>query len=62
MPIIAAGNSDGNLQMLTYTNDNNKVSESLEILVHHDDGVREYSYDKELKMYYKKPRTEIGMW
>jgi hypothetical protein len=46
VPIIAAGNSDGDLQMLTYTDDNNKVGKSLEILVHHDDGVREYSYDK----------------
>ncbi|HXT83745.1 MAG TPA: hypothetical protein VN704_05360 [Verrucomicrobiae bacterium] len=32
--------------MLTYTDDNNKVGKSIEILVHHDDGVREYSYDK----------------
>ncbi len=46
VPILAAGNSDGDLQMLTYTDDNNKVGKSLEILVHHDDGVREYSYDK----------------
>jgi hypothetical protein len=46
VPILAAGNSDGDLQMLTYANDNNKVGKSLEILVHHDDGVREYSYDK----------------
>ena len=46
VPILAAGNSDGDLQMLTYTDDNNKVGKSLEILVHHDDGIREYSYDK----------------
>jgi hypothetical protein len=46
VPVFAAGNSDGDLQMLTYTDDNNKRSKSLEILVHHDDGVREYSYDK----------------
>ena len=46
VPIFAAGNSDGDLQMLTYTDDNNKVGKSIEILVHHDDGVREYSYDK----------------
>ena len=46
VPILAAGNSDGDLQMLTYTDDNNKVGKSLEILVHHDDGTREYSYDK----------------
>jgi haloacid dehalogenase-like hydrolase len=46
VPIFAAGNSDGDLQMLTYADDNNKAGKSLEILVHHDDGVREYSYDK----------------
>jgi hypothetical protein len=46
IPVIAVGNSDGDLQMLTYTDDNNNRSKSLEILVHHDDDVREYSYDK----------------
>jgi haloacid dehalogenase-like hydrolase len=46
VPILAAGNSDGDLQMLTYADDNNKVGKSLEILIHHDDGVRECSYDK----------------
>jgi hypothetical protein len=47
VPVLAAGNSDGDLQMLTYTDDNNNNhGKSLEILIHHDDGVREYSYDK----------------
>ena len=46
VPVLAAGNSDGDLQMLTYTDDNNNLGKSLEILIHHDDGVREYSYDK----------------
>lgn len=46
VPIFAAGNSDGDLQMLTYTDDNNNRDISLEILIHHDDAVREYSYDK----------------
>jgi len=32
--------------MLMYTDDNNNPGKSLEILVHHDDPVREYSYDK----------------
>ena len=45
MPVLAAGNSDGGLEMLTYTEDNNILGRSLEILVHHDDGIREYSYD-----------------
>jgi hypothetical protein len=46
VPVFAAGNSDGDLQMLMYTDDNNNPGKSLEILVHHDDPVREYSYDK----------------
>jgi haloacid dehalogenase-like hydrolase len=45
VPVFAAGNSDDDLEMLRYTADNNSPGKSLEILVHHDDGVREYSYD-----------------
>jgi hypothetical protein len=45
VPVFAAGNADGDLEMLKYTADNNSLGKSLEILVHHDDGVREYSYD-----------------
>ena len=45
VPVFAAGNADGDLEMLRYTADNNSPGKSLEILVHHDDGVREYSYD-----------------
>jgi hypothetical protein len=44
-PVIAVGNSGGDLQMLEFVNDNNQ-GKSLEILVHHDDAVREFSYDK----------------
>ena len=32
--------------MLTYTDDNNKQGKSLKLLIHHDDCVREYCYDK----------------
>jgi hypothetical protein len=46
VPIFAAGNSDNDLQMLTYTDDNNKDGKSLEIMIHHDDGEREYLYDE----------------
>jgi phosphoglycolate phosphatase-like HAD superfamily hydrolase len=46
IPVLAVGNSDGDLQMLTYTDDNYKEGKSLEILIHHDDCVREYCYDK----------------
>ena len=45
VPVFAAGNADGDLEMLRYTADNNSLGKSFEILVHHDDGVREYSYD-----------------
>jgi len=45
VPVFTAGNSDGDLEMLRYTADNNSPGKSLEILVHHDDGSREYSYD-----------------
>jgi phosphoglycolate phosphatase-like HAD superfamily hydrolase len=45
VPVIAIGNSDGDLQMLKYVDDNNDYGKSLEIEVHHDDKIREYSYD-----------------
>jgi hypothetical protein len=32
--------------MLQYVNDNNPYRKSLLLLVHHDDPVREYKYDK----------------
>jgi hypothetical protein len=32
--------------MLEYTFENNKIGQSLPILIHHDDEKREYSYDK----------------
>jgi phosphoglycolate phosphatase-like HAD superfamily hydrolase len=49
VPVIAVGNSDGDLQMLKYVDDNNNNDEhgkALMVLIHHDDAVREYSYDK----------------
>jgi phosphoserine phosphatase len=42
-PIIAVGNSDGDLSMLTYTSQN-KIN--LPILIWHTDDKREYAYDK----------------
>ena len=42
--MIAVGNSDGDLAMLTYAAD--RHGSSLSILVHHDDRAREYDYDK----------------
>lgn len=46
IPIIAIGNANGDLQMFQYANDNNDKGKSLILLVHHDDPLREYSYDK----------------
>lgn len=44
-PILAAGNSDGDLQMLEYTDDGE--GPALMLLVHHDDAEREWAYDRE---------------
>ncbi|HEY9775878.1 MAG TPA: HAD family hydrolase [Planktothrix sp.] len=43
-PVIAVGNSNGDMGMLEFTTDTNRPS--LGILIHHDDPVREYAYDK----------------
>jgi phosphoglycolate phosphatase-like HAD superfamily hydrolase len=43
-PIIAFGNSDGDLQMLQYTSSGTGLR--LGLYVHHDDAVREYAYDR----------------
>jgi hypothetical protein len=41
-PVFVAGNSDGDRQMMEYSS---ARTPSLQILVHHDDGEREYAYD-----------------
>ncbi len=41
IPVIAIGNSDGDIQMLEYINDNNDQKKSVKVVVHHDDPVRE---------------------
>jgi len=43
-PLLSAGNSDGDLQMLEFTS--GRKGPTLEILVHHDDAQREFTYDK----------------
>lgn len=43
-PILAAGNSDGDLHMLWYSETN--AYKSLQLLLHHDDAEREYAYDQ----------------
>lgn len=47
-PVFAFGNSDGDLAMLRYTLNNNY--ESMSLLLHHDDEVREVAYDKDFKI------------
>lgn len=44
-PILTFGNSDGDLQMLQYTEGG--PLPHLELLLHHDDAEREYAYDRE---------------
>ena len=44
-PVLAAGNSDGDLAMLQYTDD--AEGPALMLLVHHDDAEREWAYDKD---------------
>ena len=42
-PIIAVGNSDGDLEMLQYVAQ--RHARTLTLLLHHDDGEREFAYD-----------------
>lgn len=46
-PILAFGNSDGDLAMLQYTAAG--AGARLALLLHHDDGDREYAYDRDFK-------------
>ncbi|UDM49034.1 HAD family phosphatase [Cupriavidus sp. MP-37] len=47
-PILAVGNSDGDLQMLEYTTGGDGAR--LAVLVHHDDAEREFAYDRQSKV------------
>jgi hypothetical protein len=44
-PIFAFGNSDGDREMLEYTTSG--PGQTLALLVHHDDGEREFAYDRQ---------------
>jgi phosphoglycolate phosphatase-like HAD superfamily hydrolase len=44
-PLLAFGNSDGDLEMLQYTTTGD--GPRLGLLVHHDDAAREYAYDRQ---------------
>ena len=47
-PILAFGNSDGDLAMLRYTKTG--PGPRLALLLHHDDGAREFAYDREFRL------------
>jgi hypothetical protein len=47
-PILAFGNSDGDIEMLQYTTIGRRPS--LGLLVHHDDAEREFAYDCDTKV------------
>ena len=49
-PILAFGNSDGDLQMLQWTSTNTRPN--LSLILHHTDSAREYAYDR---------KSHIGM-
>jgi hypothetical protein len=44
-PVIAAGNSDGDLQMLQWTTLRDEPT--LGLIVHHTDAAREWAYDRD---------------
>ncbi|MBL7472731.1 HAD family hydrolase [Robertkochia sediminum] len=44
VPVFAAGNSDGDLQMLLYSDTKDP---SMQLYLHHTDSIREWAYDKE---------------
>ena len=43
-PVFAAGNSDGDYQMLQWTSTNSLPP--MEIIIHHTDSTREWAYDR----------------
>ncbi|RUU28324.1 HAD family hydrolase [Mesorhizobium sp. M6A.T.Ce.TU.016.01.1.1] len=47
-PILAFGNSDGDLAMMRYARTG--PGPSLALLLHHDDGEREFAYDREFRL------------
>jgi hypothetical protein len=54
IPILAAGNSDGDLQMLEYCDSGQKIT--LQLLVTHDDQNREYAYERGAEKIQKKAK------
>jgi len=54
-PILAFGNSDGDLQMLQYTDDGDRPA--LALYLHHDDADREWAYDRDSSI----GRLDVGL-
>jgi len=48
LPVLAFGNSDGDLPMLQYTKAG--AGPRLALLLHHDDSEREFAYDREFRL------------
>ena len=59
-PILAAGNSDGDIEMLRFAE--HPLRPSLSMLVHHDDAEREFVYDAGQRGYSVLPATVTGRW
>jgi hypothetical protein len=62
VPVLAAGNTNGDAEMLKYTYDNNKPGKSLEIVILHDDCVREYCYAREPDSQQLLQEAEMSNW
>ena len=59
-PIIAVGNSDGDLQVLQSIDAG--LQPSLALLVHHDDPAREFDYDRESKIGHLDQALDEALW
>lgn len=57
-PVLAFGNSDGDLAMLRYIL--NGEGSRMALLLHHDDGIREVAYDKDFKISPLKEALEVA--
>jgi hypothetical protein len=62
MPVFAAGNTNGDAEMLKYTYNNNKSGKSLEIVILHDDCIREYCCVRELDSEQLLEEAEMSNW
>ena len=69
-PLLAGGNSDGDLQMLQYTTISRSASDKrprLGLIVHHTDADREWAYDRKshvgkLDTALDLAKAKVGLW